>query len=101
VGIKTHMGYNREAYDSEFAALARALESASRRQTIPERITIITDAQAAIRRIASDEPGPGQQYTLQARKHITTLRRARPGITVEIWWCPAHKAIASNEKADE
>ena len=67
----------------------------------PERVTIFTDAQAAIRRMASYEPGPGQQYALQARKHIAALRKARPGITIEIWWCPAHKGIAGNEKADE
>jgi len=60
----------------------------------------LTDAQAAIRQIASDEPGPGQQY-LQARKHIGTLRRARPGIVIEIQWCPAHNGVAGNEKADE
>jgi len=51
--------------------------------------------------MASDEPGPGQQYALQARKHIATLRRARPGIGIEIRWCPAHKGTAGNEKADE
>jgi len=99
-GIKAHMGHNQEAYDAECAALAHALESASRRY-IPERVTIFTDAQAAIRRMASDEPGPGQQYAIQARKAIATLRRARPGITIEIRWCPAHKGIAGNEKADE
>jgi len=67
----------------------------------PERVTIFTDAQAAIRRMASDEPGPGQQYALQARKHINTLRRARPGIVIEICWGTAHKGIAGNERADE
>ena len=100
-GIKTHMGYNQEAYDAECAALARALEEASRRNLTPERVTIFSDAQAAIRRMASDEPDPGQQYALQARKHIASLRRARPGITIEIRWCPAHKGITGNEKADE
>jgi len=30
VGIKTHMGYNQEAYGAECVALARAMESASR-----------------------------------------------------------------------
>jgi len=94
------MGYNHEAYDAE-CALARALESASRRNPAPEQVTIFTDAQAAIKRMASEEPGPGQQYVLQARKHIATLRRARPGITIEIRWCPAHQGIAGNEKADE
>ena len=100
-GIKTHMGYNQEAYNAECAALARALEAASWWNTTPERVTIFSDAQAAIRRMASDEPGPGQQYAIQARRHIAALRRARPGIIIEIRWCPAHKGIAGNEKADE
>jgi len=47
VGIKTHMGYNQEAYNAGCTALARALESVSRRHTAPERVTIFTDAQAA------------------------------------------------------
>jgi len=73
----------------------------SRRPTTPERITIFTDAQAAIRRIASEEPSPGQQYALQARKHIATLRKAGPGIILETRWCPTHKGAGGNEKADE
>jgi len=89
------------AYDAECAALASALEAAARRNVTPERVTIFTDAQAAIRRMASDEPGPGQQYALQARKQIATLRKARPGIITETRWCPAHNEIAGNEKADE
>ena len=93
-------GYNQEAYDAECAALARALESVTKGY-VPERVTIFTDAQAAIRRMASDEPGPGQKYAVQARKHIAALRRARPDIIIEIRWCPAHKAIAGNETADE
>jgi len=100
-GIKTHMGYNQEAYDAECAALARALESASRGNTIPERVAIFTDAQTAIKRMSSEEPGPGQQYALQARKYIAALRRARPGISIEIRWCPAHKGVEGNEKGDE
>jgi len=51
--------------------------------------------------MASDEPGPGQQYALQVRKHIATLRRARPELVIEIRWCPAHKGVAGNKKADE
>jgi len=95
------MGYNREAYDAECTALARALETASRRQTTPERVPIFTDAQAAIRRMASEKPGPDQMYALQARKHIAVLRRARPDITIKIRWCPSHKGASGNEKADE
>jgi len=99
-GVKVHMGYNQEAFDAECAALARALESVAGGY-IPERVTIFSDAQAAIRRMASDEPGPGQQYAIQARKHIAALRMIRPSISIEIRWCPAHKGIAGNEQADE
>jgi hypothetical protein len=84
VGIKTHMGKNQEAYDAECAALARALETAAKRQTVPARVTIFTDAHAAIRRMASEEPGPGQKYAILARKHIAALGSARPDITIEI-----------------
>jgi len=49
--------------------------------------------------MASEEPDPGQQYALQARKHIATLQRSRPDIIIEIRWCPAHKGVAGNEKA--
>jgi len=68
---------------------------------VPKRVTIFSDAQAAIKRIASDEPGPGQQCALQERKHIAALRRARQEIIIEIQWCPAHRGVAGNEKADE
>jgi len=100
-GIKTHLGYNQEAFDAECAVLARALETAARRNTVPKHVTIFTDAQAAIQRMASEEPGPGQKYALEARKHIRTLRRVEPGITIEGRWCPAHEGVEGNEKADE
>jgi len=99
-GVKAHIGFNQEAFDAECAALARALEVAAKRRLVPERVTVFTDAQAAIARIGSDEPGPGQQYALKAREWVGQLRTARPGIQIEIRWCPAHEGVAGNEKAD-
>jgi len=101
VGIKTYMGYNQEAYGAECAALVRALESASRRPTTPERITVFTDAQAAIRRMASESLAPTKNTRSRQGNTSPQLRRARPGITIEIRWCPADKGVAGNEKADE
>ena len=51
--------------------------------------------------MAFDEPGPGQKYALEARKHIAAMRRTRPGIIIEIRWCPAHNGVEGNENADE
>ena len=51
--------------------------------------------------MASDEPGPGQKYALEARRHIATLRAKEPSVRIEIRWCPSHQGIEGNEVADE
>ena len=101
-GRKTHMGYYKEAYDAECAAIERALEVAAERAKRRRlgRMRIFTDAQAAITRMTHDEPGPGQTYALQARKAIAALREREAAIEIEIRWCPAHKGIPGNEIAD-
>jgi len=88
-GHRNLHGLKPGSYDADCAALSRSQETATRRQRMPERVTIFADAQAAIRRMASEEPGPGQVYALQARRHI------------EIRWCPAHGAVPGNEKVGE
>ena len=34
--------------------------------------------------MASDDPGPGQQYAIMARKHIATLRRSSGAQTTKV-----------------
>jgi len=51
--------------------------------------------------MGSDEPGPSQWYALEVRKHMATIHRRRPGVTIEFRQCPAHKGVLWNEKADE
>jgi len=77
-------------------ALAVASERAKRRKL--GKVRIFTDAQAAIARMAHDEPG--QKYAIQARQAIADLRKWEPAIEIEINWCPAHKGIPGNEVAD-
>jgi len=50
VGIKTHLGFNQEAYDAEYAALARALECATRRSTGGGGRTSSSPIRGAVRR---------------------------------------------------
>jgi len=65
VGLKIHMAYNKGAYDAEYAALVKVLETAARQQTTSERVTIFTDAQAAI--ICPWMTLASQVYAVQAR----------------------------------
>jgi len=51
--------------------------------------------------MASEEPGPGQKYALQARKHVAVLKKARPNIVIEIRWLPVHEGAPGDERADE
>ena len=59
------------------------------------------DAEAAVRQMASQEPGTGQMSAVGARKAILVLRKARPDITIKIRWCRAHKGVREYEKTDE
>ena len=80
---------------------AQPLETVARRQNKPDHRTVFTDAQAAIWRMTSGNPGQGQRYTIAARKHIVELRRKEPGTRTEIRWSPSHCGVEGNEKADE
>jgi len=101
VGVKAHIGYNQEAFDVECAALARVLEVAARRRTGPKAVTIFTDLQAAMARIASEEPGPAQRYVRQTREWIKELRKRDRNLRIELHWCPAHSGATGNEEADK
>jgi len=100
-GLKSHMGWGQEAYDAECAGLARALQVAATRGDSIGAVTIFSDAQAAIARMTTDKPGPGQQYALEARRHIATLQAKEPNAQIEIRWCPSHQGIEGHEMADE
>jgi len=71
-GHQNPYGLKPEAYDAACTVLARALESASRRNMTPERVTIFTDAQAAIRRVAPAN-------STRSRPESTSPRCGEPG----------------------
>jgi len=62
--------------------------SGERREAIP-----------TIKRIASEELGPGQRYTIQARKQIAVaLRKVRSDIAIKIRWCLAQRGIQGHNR---
>jgi len=62
------------------------------------RVTIFTDSQATLRRIQSDEPGPGQVLALRTMNWESKL--INKNTQVEYRWVPAHKGVEGNEEAD-
>jgi len=43
----------------------------------------------------------GQVHAIEARRWIAAIWRANPAVAIEIQWCPAHKGVTGDEKADE
>ena len=85
----TH-GLQPGSYDAECAALARALRTAAERAGQHQLGTV------TIWRMTSDDPGPGQTYSIRAGKHISTLRH-KPSDQKS----GSRSAGAGIEKADE
>ena len=56
------MGDNKEVFGAETFAVYQALRVLNSRQEAGRRYAIFSDSQSAIRRISSDELGPGQQW---------------------------------------
>jgi hypothetical protein len=63
---RVHLGRQKEAFDAEMYAMSEAVKIADEISDKKEvrRVTVFTDSQATLRRIQSDEPGPGQVLAL-------------------------------------
>jgi len=98
---RTHLGQQKEVFDVEMYAMSEAMKIADEKAEKEKftRVTVFTDSQATLRRIQSDEPGPGQVLVLRTMNWTDAL--ARKHIPVEYWWVPAHKGIEDNEEADQ
>jgi len=101
-GHKTHMGWGQEAFDATLSVPPSRGPSKWRPPGAHAigAVTIFTDAQAAIWRMASDDPGPGQKYALEARRYTAALHAKEPNTKIEIRWCPSHQGIEGNEVVD-
>jgi len=98
---RVYLGRQKEAFDAEMYAMSEAMkivdEMAGKKEVT--RVMVFTDSQATLRRIQSDEPGPGQVLALRTMNWTDAL--GRKNIQVEYRWVPAHKRIEGNEEADQ
>ena len=95
--FRSYLGTRRmEVFDAELWAIAVALRmSVTRAEALQaHRVTtvgIFSDSQAAIRRTAHLDPGPGQQLARAINEHARAL--GTHGIEVVIHWVPGHLGI--------
>ena len=88
-----------EAFDAELAALRRVIQLIAERREEGASYVVFTDSQAAMQRILSDTPGPGQSQA------ILTIRLAeiiyQRGPTMDAKWVPGHSGVEGNDQADQ
>jgi len=97
---RVHLGPQKEAFEAEMYAMSKAVKIADAicEKKEVRRVTFFTDSQATLRRIQSEEPGPGQVLALRTMNWESEL--TDNNIQVEYRWVPAHTGVEGNKEAD-
>jgi ribonuclease HI len=103
VEMKEHLGKYAEVYDAELTGIRKAAEyykdwAAAHPRKRRMKLWIFTDNQAAIQRLTSLRPGPGQTTAITVARISRQL--AKRELSLWVQWVPGHTAVDGNEKAD-
>ena len=97
------MGHQQEVYDAELLGILKAAQKCfqicQRNNLTKRHIWIFTDNQAAIQRLNTLKPGPGQSTSLALSSISNNLHAFETTITVQ--WVPGHTDVPGNELADK
>ena len=79
-------------FDAEVAALVRAVEICALEVERGRQFRVFTDSQAAMQRLQSDQPGPGQAMARRGIR-IAKLGIIDRGADIRIEWIPGHCGV--------
>ena len=98
-GFGSYMGPHQEACDAQLFAIMRSLHHLASHRRRRELYTISSNSQAAMRRVQSDAPGPGQDIAME----IIDLSRAPRDQDnyATIRWVPGHRNVEGNELGNQ
>ncbi len=97
------LGEKAEVYDGEMAAPAMGATKATnhaKEDGDVKHLHFFADNTSAIEAIFDPTPRTGQTYAIVFHRRIRQFLDSDPSHTVEVAWCPGHKDIQGNERAD-
>lgn len=98
------MGCRTEVYDAELHGISSAIfaciQYAHDHPLLGiQHVHVFADNSAAIDRIFSVKPTPGQRWAEITQRNVDIFLQSNPDRTVEVGWVPSHSEIKGNEKS--
>jgi ribonuclease HI len=88
-------------YEAEAVALLMGSHLLSKKRLLgPTNAWIGLDNQAVIQASTSFRSRPGHYIIDEVQKSANALLKKKPNLSIEVAWCPGHKGIIGNERAD-